>query len=54
MLTGRNAFFDGRVGLHRMTWQPQPDGSIRQRWELSMDEGRHWETLLASIAIPER
>jgi hypothetical protein len=37
VLSGRNAFFDGRVGLHRMTWQPQADGSIRQRWELSMD-----------------
>jgi hypothetical protein len=37
-----------------MTWQPQADGSIRQRWELSMDEGLHWETLLASHAVPER
>jgi hypothetical protein len=54
VLTGRNAFFDGRVGLHRMSWQPQADGSIRQLWELSMDEGRTWETLLASQAIPER
>ena len=54
VLSGRNAFFDGRVGLHRMTWQPQADGSIRQRWELSMDEGLHWETLLASHAVPER
>lgn len=53
VLTGRNAFFDGRIGLHRMTWQPQPDGSIRQHWALSMDEGRSWETLLASRAIPE-
>lgn len=54
VLTGRNAFFDGRIGLHRMTWQPQPDGSFRQRWELSLDDGRHWETLLAARAIPER
>lgn len=54
VLTGRNAFFDGRIGLHRMTWEPLADGSIRQRWELSMDEGRTWETLLASRALPER
>jgi len=54
VLTGRNAFFDGRVGLHRMTWQPEPGGVIRQRWELSMDDGRTWETLLASRALPQR
>jgi len=54
VLTGRNAFFDGRIGLHRMTWEPQADGTIRQLWELSMDEGRNWETLLASRALLER
>lgn len=54
VLSGRSAFFDGRIGLQRLTWVPQPDGSIRQHWELSMDDGRSWETLLASRAIPER
>lgn len=54
VLSGHNAFFDGRVGLHRMTWQPQPDGSIQQRWEFSTDEGRTWALLLGSRAIPER
>jgi hypothetical protein len=37
-----------------MTWEPQADGTIRQLWELSMDEGRNWETLLASRALLER
>lgn len=54
VLTGRNAFFDGRTGLHRMTRDPQPDGSYRQTWEFSTDEGRTWEMLLASRALPER
>ena len=54
VLTGRNAFFDGRVGQHRMTWAPEPGGAIRQRWELSMDGGRTWETLLASRALPQK
>ena len=54
VLTGRNAFFDGRMGLHRMTWTPEPGGVIRQRWEFSTDEGRSWETILASRAMPQR
>lgn len=51
VLTGRNAFFDGREGLQRMTWRPLPDGSIEQRWEMSMDAGVSWQVLLASRAL---
>jgi len=51
VLEGRNAFFDGRVGLHRMVWTPLPGGgSFDQRWEMSTDGGTTWEVLLASRA----
>lgn len=46
VFTGVNTFFDGRVGLHRMSWSPLPGGGLRQHWELSLDDGKTWETLL--------
>lgn len=46
VFTGVNTFFDGRVGLHRMSWSPLPGGGLRQHWELSMDDGMTWETLI--------
>lgn len=29
---------------HRITWTPQPDGSVRQLWQSSADDGRSWQT----------
>jgi hypothetical protein len=46
VFTGVNTFFDGRVGLHRMSWSPLPGGGLRQHRELSMDDGKTWETLI--------
>ena len=46
VFTGVNTFFDGRVGLHRMSWSPLPGGGLRQHWKLSMDDGKTWETLI--------
>ncbi len=28
--------------LQRITWMPAPDGSVRQLWESSSDDGRSW------------
>ena len=33
---------DGRP-WSRITWTPQPDGSVRQTWEMSRDEGETWD-----------
>lgn len=29
----------------RVTWQPLPDGRVRQLWEASKDAGRTWTTV---------
>lgn len=34
---------DGKVTRHRITWTPAPDGSVRQHWESTDDQGR-WST----------
>jgi len=35
----------GREVLHRIRWSPLPDGRVRQHWESSADQGRHWNTV---------
>lgn len=34
---------DGKVTHHRITWTPNPDGSVRQHWE-SLNENKGWDT----------
>ena len=33
-----------RLDLQRITWTPNPDGSVRQHWEVSSDGGTTWRT----------
>ena len=33
----------GIVGRERITWTPAADGSVRQLWESSADEGKTWQ-----------
>jgi len=33
----------------RMTWSPRRDGTVRQLWELSSDEGKSWQILFDGI-----
>ena len=35
---------DGKTVTSRITWTPNPDGSVRQHWEQSEDEGKTWQT----------
>lgn len=30
---------------HRITWTPEPDGSVRQLWEASQDGGETWNVI---------
>ena len=34
----------GVVQRERITWTPNADGSVRQHWETSTDEGKTWKT----------
>lgn len=31
--------------LNRISWTPQPGGSLRQQWEISADGGGSWKTI---------
>jgi hypothetical protein len=32
----------GKTQRERITWTPNPDGSVRQLWETSIDDGQTW------------
>jgi hypothetical protein len=34
----------GKTIVSRLTWTPNPDGSVRQHWEMSSDGGKTWTT----------
>jgi hypothetical protein len=46
VLKGQRPARDGSgMALHRISWTPNPDGSVRQLWEASKDEGESWTVL---------
>jgi hypothetical protein len=43
----------GRRGVrHRISWTPNPDGSVRQLWEASQDGGATWSVLFDGLYQP--
>ncbi len=44
VLTGRGTARDGKPVLHRITWHNNGDGTVRQHWQTSKDEGKSWST----------
>jgi len=56
ILTGRwmNVAGKGKDGLVRMTYTPNPDGSVRQHGEQSLDHGLSWTTSFDFIYKPRQ
>jgi len=56
VLTGRwaNVVAKGKDGLIRMTYSKQPDGSVRQHGEQSVDQGLTWTTSFDFIYRPRK
>lgn len=49
VLSGERPAPEGGTVLHRITWTPLPDGSVRQHWQASRDGGEAWEDLFVGI-----
>ncbi len=46
ILSGKRPTRDGKgTALHRISWTPNPDGSVRQLWEASKDDGGNWSVI---------
>lgn len=44
VLSGSRALAAGGTLTNRITWAPNPDGTVRQHWEQSRDDGKTWTT----------
>lgn len=40
---------NGQTYRNRITWTPNPDGSVRQHWEVTYDDGKSWTTLFDGL-----
>lgn len=45
VLSGDVAQPGGGTVRHRITWSEQPEGTVRQLWESSSDQGQSWKTV---------
>jgi hypothetical protein len=43
VLEGQKKGSDGKTIRNRITWTPNADGTVRQLWESSGDEGKTWQ-----------
>ncbi|MFC1695504.1 hypothetical protein ACFL1C_05200 [Pseudomonadota bacterium] len=50
VLGGQRPTRDGSgMVQHRISWTPNPDGTVRQLWEASKDEGASWTVLFDGL-----
>lgn len=49
--TGKNA--KGQAVIHRITWTPKEDKSVRQHWQVSSDGGESWITAFDGTYIKQ-
>ena len=53
-LDGRMVLSSTAHPIQRITWAPQPDGSVRQLWESSKDGGKNWSTAFDGKYVKKR
>lgn len=54
VLSGQRPANDGGgTTLHRITWTPSEDGSVRQLWEASLDDGHNWSVLFDGLYVKQ-
>ena len=52
VLSGQRPARDGSgLSMHRITWTPNEDGSVRQYWEASQDDGHTWSVLFDGLYV---
>jgi hypothetical protein len=51
VLSGSRPAQTGGMALHRISWTPNEDGSVRQLWEASQDDGGSWSVLFDGLYV---
>jgi len=54
LASAERALRDGRSVTNRITWTPNADGTVRQRWEQSFDAGKTWQTVFEGLYTRKR
>lgn len=49
VLQGKGKDPQGNLLIHRITWTPNEDGTVRQHWQQSADQGQSWTTLFDGL-----
>lgn len=49
VMTGETTRRDGTKRQERITWTPNPEGTVRQHWEQSSDGGTAWTTVFDGL-----
>jgi len=49
VMEGERRLPDGTQTLERITWTPNADGTVRQRWQSSRDQGMRWTTTFDGV-----
>lgn len=49
VMEGERRLADGSKTLERVTWTPRPDGTVRQLWQSSANQGMRWTTVFDGI-----
>lgn len=49
VLSGAALGGDGTTTLHRISWTPNADGTVRQLWETSSDRGSTWKSVFDGL-----
>jgi hypothetical protein len=54
VLSGQRPKRDGSgMTLHRITWTPNEEGTVRQYWEASTDDGATWTVLFDGLYVSQ-
>lgn len=49
VLSGESKMKDGKVARNRITWYANQDGTVRQHWEMSTDDGKSWNSVFDGL-----
>jgi len=52
VLSNRNTpYYQDRAAINQITWTPNSDGSVRQHWQTSSDDGASWSTVFDGLYV---
>ncbi len=54
VLWGQGISQQGLAITHRITWTPNQDGTVRQHWQMSPDQGINWQTLFDGLYTKQK